>query len=59
MKPDHAPYLPNQTPCNFQLLSKLKTTLKNHRFLDNVNIIEHAVTILISILDEEFQQRFE
>jgi hypothetical protein len=31
---------------------KTENHLKNHRFLDNVNTIEHAVTILISISDE-------
>jgi hypothetical protein len=59
MKLDHPPYLPDLTPCDFWLFPKLKTALKGHRFSDIADIQGHAMTILLSIPEEEFEQCFE
>jgi hypothetical protein len=45
--------------CDFWLFPKLKTALKGHRFSDIANIQGHAMTILKSIPEEEFQKCFE
>jgi hypothetical protein len=56
MKLDHPPY---SAPCDFWLFPKLKTTLKGHRFSNTADIRGHAMTILQSIPEEEFQKCFE
>jgi hypothetical protein len=38
---------------------KLKTALKGHRFSDTADIQGHAMTILKSIPEDEFQKCFE
>jgi transposase len=58
MKLDHPPYSPDLAPCDFWLFPKLKTALKGHRFSDIADIQEHAMTILQSIPEGEFQEMF-
>jgi hypothetical protein len=59
MKLDHPPYSPDLAPCDFWLFPKLKTALKGHIFSDIADIQGHAMTILQSIPEEEFQKCFE
>jgi hypothetical protein len=59
MKLDHPPYSPHFAPCDFWLFPKLKNALKSHRFSDTADIQGHAMTILQSIPEEEFQKCFE
>jgi histone-lysine N-methyltransferase SETMAR len=56
LKLDHPPYSPDLSPCDFWLFPKLKTTLKDHVFSDTADIQGHAMTILKSIPEEEFQK---
>jgi hypothetical protein len=58
-KLDHPPYSPDLDTCDFWLFPKLKTALKGHRFSDIADIQGHAMTILQSIPEEEFQKCFE
>jgi transposase len=59
MKLHHPPYSPDLAPCDFWIFPKLKTALKGHRFSDIADIKGHSMTILHSILEEEFQKCFE
>jgi hypothetical protein len=59
MKLDHPPYSLDLAWCNFWLFPKLKTALKGHRFSDTADIQGHAMTILHSIPEDEFQKSFE
>jgi hypothetical protein len=59
LKLDHPPYSPDLAPCDFWPFPKLKITLKDHRFSDIADIQGHAMTILKSIPEEEFQKCFE
>jgi hypothetical protein len=59
MKLNHPPYLPDLAPCDFWLFPEMKTALKGHRFSYIADIQEHAMTILQSIPEEEFQKYFE
>jgi histone-lysine N-methyltransferase SETMAR len=56
MKLYHPPYSPDLALCDFRLFQKLKTFLKGHRFSDIADIQEHAMAILQSIPEEEFQK---
>jgi hypothetical protein len=58
MKLEHLPYLPDLALCNFWLFTKLKAALKGHRFLNTAAIQGHAMTIMQSIPQEEFQKCF-
>jgi histone-lysine N-methyltransferase SETMAR len=58
MKLDHPPYSPYLARCDFWLFPKLKTALKGHIFSDTAGIQGHAMTILQSIPEEEFQKYF-
>jgi histone-lysine N-methyltransferase SETMAR len=55
----HPPYSPDLALCNFRLFPKLKTALKGYRFSDIADIHGHAMTILWSVPEEEFQKCFE
>jgi hypothetical protein len=59
MKLDHPTYSPDLALCDFWLFPKLKTALKGHIFLDTADIQGHAMTILQSIPEEEFQKCFQ
>jgi hypothetical protein len=59
LKLDHPPYSLDLAPCDFWLFPKLKTSLKGHRFSDTADIEGHAMTILKSIPEKEFQKCFE
>jgi histone-lysine N-methyltransferase SETMAR len=56
MKLYHPPYSPDLAPCDFRLFAELKTALKGHKFSNIADIQAHAMAILQSIPEEEFQK---
>jgi hypothetical protein len=55
---DHPSYLPNLAPCDFVLLSKMKTIMRGEHFGDTENIKCETTRLLKKLTSQDMQYSF-